>query len=474
MEFPKELKCFLENGYKNTANARAYLGKRGALVNQLIDVTIFVKTHEEMKLLYDFYTAITNYTANSFLIDLPVFGTDGHWLVQFASPLTWENIKGSSGEVKCTFKLVHDTPVYKYNADITADGSYTISVTSYDTLGRLFVTDNDGNVTEYDVPPNETTDITLDGDISIDGYNIATLVFNSNSAVKTVDICADGIVDASHMFEDNDALEEVISLCLKDAVDISHIFDDCGNLLYVDEAYLPNVITMDYAFYMSTKLRVIKNFNAPRVESGKYAFSRGDSLVEITGSTFENIIDGYYMFGECPVLRTASFIDGDGNISFPNLKYGQFMFYYTLHDDLGTIDLPELLDGYKMLLGSKADTIERIYAPKLNDAGNFLQHSSLTAIGEVYAPLVGKALYMFADMDNLTHIGVQLGSPTNCFALFKSCDDLECITGSFSTKDSSDNGKIFEDCDNLVHPNESEQNALESDDGADYSNSSCD
>jgi len=474
MEFPEELKCFLENGYKNTANARAYLGKRGALVNQLIDVTILVKTHDEMKLLYDFYTKTTNFTSESFLIDLPVFGDDGHWLVQFASPLTWENIKGSSGEVKCTFKLTHDAPVYKYSAEITADGSYTISVTSYDELGRLFVTDSNGNITEYIIPPGETTDITIDGGATFGGYNISTLVFKSNSAVKTASVCADGIVDASYMFYNNDSLEEIISLCLKDAVDISYICEDCGNLLYVDEAYLPNVITMDYAFNMATKLRTVKKFNAPRVESGKYAFYRGDSLVEITGTKFEYIINGYGMFSSCGVLRTASFIDSNRNISFPNLKYGQYMFYYTLHDDLGIIDLPELLNGYNMFYGSKANTIERIYAPKLNNAEYLLGDSDLTTIGEVYAPLVGKALYMFAYMDNLTHIGVQLGNPTNCFAMFKGCDNLECITGSFSTKDSSDNGKIFEDCDNLVHPTESEQDALESGDGADYSNSSCD
>jgi len=464
LEFPGNIVCVLQDGYKNTTRAKLYLGKRSNLESTVVDVVLFFRDYEAVQAMYLFYSQITNNTTEPFLIELPIYGTLDKWLVRLVSDMSWSNIAGNTGQMTAKLELVDKVEVIpnkdfemyitildEDEQDDNTNATYTVRARAGDGGGYLYILEN--SFTKYELEPNTNKDIKVTNNSRVYGANIEHARVMNNNRVKKVELIAnENQTDASFMFYNNTELQELI----------------------IDENCFAEALTFQSFCGLDVNLLTCSDIpNSHKVETVKSMFS-GCTNIELPYVETMNATEFYRFVNGCRATTQLPHYNTGSGVSF----YQAFHILWSItqlpaFDFSNAKTCKEIFGSYQNLQGD----ITPQYFPKATDL-SYAFYAGVTPYPhnmtlDITVDSECSVAYLI-NCDKLTNLRLQMNAPaTSTYKMVENCTGLSCITGRIDTTEANSKDDMFHNCDNLAHPDTTEQDALTSDDGAIYENDDC-
>ena len=178
---------------------------------------------------------------------------------------------------------------------------------------------------------------------------------------------------AKNMFRNCKKIETLKNVNFKALEIMESMFDGCENFIgfYVDggtsrKPTLYGVTNAKYAFYgCSNMISIPFSGDMRNLEYGTSMFYNC-GIDGVMDRTFDKLIEGYYMFGNCGKLTSVS--KQDKSTQFPNLENGKQMFVNCVNLSSIVLNFPKLTNGQNMFRGcTSLTTLENISIPELNN-----------------------------------------------------------------------------------------------------------
>jgi len=444
LEFPKSLPCILQDNFKNRHNFKHYLGGNSHLFKGEIDFQIILKDDTDRAIYKSFIQDVLKTKDKRFLLNIPLWGSTLGIVELISDNIETLDFKGTTSKVSMVVK----EPYW-------GDYDFIMRIEAHDKTTEyawVFGTDNKNDV-----------EVIIFGDtnkVVTDGFD--THDDDSNTDYRSIIMVGDCYIIGKNI--------------------VYHFIDFTDDDM---DTSIPKIIHID---------------KSDRLIYGGYMFynATGCEEIHIAPGCFDNIANNFNDF-TCMAYNTTSL----KYISPWRLSEGAIarnIFSYS-----GIDYVPDMLWGNAVTIAgifefSKVTKIPDLHLTKCSSASYAFANCPLSGEqGEIHLYDIGHAVsltYMFyecnqeefqakiiahdvmVDCDSMfmsssiggLHFDAKI---TNAHRMFEGCDNISCISGRLDTTGADDKEDMFKDCDNLDTPNSDDQDALMSDDGADWTNDSC-